>query len=409
MTFAVATGTLRLAPEGHDGRPREVELGFPTEALILWWASASDPRRTLVNAGGIGLWAPARAAAAAWSADFRAPGTFGRWQGDCPFLAASDPTGGPELVGTVSRTDSGFSLDARGTTSSPWAVHYAAFGGAGVEGAAVGRLDLDETGFHPVSRLGFRPSFLFFLVGASRSPSSIGSAAGFAVDPDQQTACGFEATAAGGTTVTRSAFRADAVVAVPRTDDSWEYSALASLASIEEEGFTLSCYSAPTDATPVSFLAVGGGHHAVTLARQPRRRRRRTTLDVPVAPAAMLTLTSGLDTMARIRDLGRLCLGAVSRGSSGCITWSIRRHAWPPEPRSRASSESAVEVMDTTSGRLYARAVSLDLGPPGVTLGWPKRDRNPRHVACALLGQASLTEQSRRRRARDYLWRLRRE
>jgi hypothetical protein len=103
----------------------------------------------------------------------------------------------------------------------------------------------------------------------------------------------------------------------------------------------------------------------------------------------VLAITSGLDTMPRIRDVGRLCLGAASGRATGCVSWSIRRREWPPEPRSRASSTSVLEVLDTTSGRLYAQAAPVRLDRRGLVLRWPVRDRNPRHFAYAFFGPGS--------------------
>lgn len=392
MAVTVETGTLRLGPETQAGRPQAADVGFRPEAAVLWWAAEADPQTTLVNAGGVGLWAPGSAAATAWAADDgKAAGALRRWRGDCAFLAGGDPTGGPELVGSLAAGERGFTLAADGRTAATWIVHFLVLGGADVQGAAVGRLALGRTGPHPVAGLGFRPDFLFFAAGGNTGPAdaALGAAVGFAAGPGQQAASGFEARTLDETTVTRSSFRADAVVAVPRPDDSWEYDTLARLASVDDDGFTLACDTAPAADTQVSFLAVSGGRHAVVLGAAPRGRRRRTRVAVSFAPAGMLTLTSGLEPMPRIRDLGRLCLGAASGRRAGCVSWSVRRRGWPPEPRSRSSSESAVEVLDTTSGRLYARAEPVSLDGRGLSLRWPLRDRNPRQFACAVFGPAA--------------------
>jgi hypothetical protein len=91
--------------------------------------------------------------------------------------------------------------------------------------------------------------------------------------------------------------------------------------------------------------------------------------------------------MSRARDIGRLCLGGFSREGVGCLSWSVRaRGAWPLDPRARSSSESAFEVIDTTSDELHARATLSGLGRRRFSLAWPVRDRYRRDFGYVAFG-----------------------
>lgn len=393
MTVRAETSAVVLGPGSHDGEAHLFgwDAGFRPSAAILWWASDCDPLTTTVNVGGIGLWASdSTEASTAWAADDgEAPGIFRRWSRPHSFLAGGSPAAaGPELVGSLRTTDEGVALAVHGTTATTWHIHAFALGGPDIEAATVKRLAVERRGARIATTVGFRPDFLFFLPEAprARAAQSLGVSVGFAVDPGRQAACAFESRVDGPRIVARSGFRADAVVAIPRPDDSWRYDTLVRLTSVEQDGFGVVCEAAPQEPLSVAILALAGGRHHVGVGSMARGRRSRLRESVGAAPAGLLAVTSGLDTMERIRELGRLCLGGATRNDAGCGSWSIRRRDWPPEPRSRSSRADWLEVLDTTSGRLYARTGHPRLDKTGFAVDWTTRDRNARQFAYAAFG-----------------------
>lgn len=399
------SGSIRLDAGRYDGQVTLTrEQSFRPRAVLLWWAAETDPLTTCANRGGIGVAAHgSQEAASAWAADdATGAGVFRRIGGDSAFLACSDPYGEPDLVGTIVDTVGGCRLGLRGRTPVAWNLHFVAIGGSELCAASVERATLPLAGGVAATSLGFRPDFLLFIPDAGSAPPSTDSllraSVGFAAGGRQATSA-FEARVVDGATLTRSSFRNDAVVALPRSDDSWSYATLARLESLDEEGFTLSCEEAAADGPPVAVLALAGGRYAVDIGAMPRRGRPRRRESIGFAPSGILTVTSGLEAMARVRDLGRLSLGGATRdGALGCVSWSVRRHGLPPEPRARSTSDAVIEVLDTTSGRLYARATRIRFGRRGFALDWSTRDKNPRDFAFAAMGSDSRTSGSYERR-----------
>ena len=84
-----------------------------------------------------------------------------------------------------------------------------------------------------------------------------------------------------------------------------------------------------------------------------------------------------------MKDIGRLCLGAASgHGNAGCLTWSARnRHAWPLEPRVRSIEDNLIEVLDTRSGDVHARAAFGGMRSSGFWLDWLVADGDRRELA----------------------------
>jgi hypothetical protein len=395
MTLRVESGAVTLAPGTYEGDPQRFgwDAAFRPRAVVLWWAADCDPRGTTVNVGGIGLWATdATEASTSWAADDQAgPGLFRRRSGAQAFLACSSPNATePELPGSLYATDEGAGIAVEGRTTTTWHVHALAIGGDDIEAATVTRLTVERPGAQHVDGLGFRPGFLFFLPEAPsvQTSASLGVSVGFAVDPGRQAACAFESRVDGPRMLARSGFRADAVVAVPRADESGSYDTLVRVTSVDEDGFGVAGETTPQAPVSVAVLAFAGGRHHVGVAAMPRGRRSRSRESIGIAPEGLLAFTSGLDATARTRELGRLCLGGATRATAGCASWSIRRRDWPPEPRSRSSRGDWLEVLDTTSGKLYARTGSPRLDGRGFVVDWTTRDRNARQFAYAAFGSS---------------------
>jgi hypothetical protein len=113
--------------------------------------------------------------------------------------------------------------------------------------------------------------------------------------------------------------------------------------------------------------------------------------DIGFEPSGLLAFTWGLEASADVKDIGRLCLGAASaRLDAGCLTWAMRnRRAWPPEPRVRSTTESLMEVLDTRSGSLHARASLESVRLDRFTLEWHVADGFRRAFAYVAFGPAA--------------------
>lgn len=381
MTLEAAKGILRLA----SGRTPSEELNFAPLALVLWWCREGSGG----CAGGIGFATHGGGdASTAWAADDAlAPGVLGRWGSEAPLLLHGDPQR-PELSsrGRVRFAARGFSVECDREPEHPWLVHYLALGGSDLRRAAVRDLVLDSTGTRAVTGLGFEPGVVLAAVGAGaragepRSDLAVGF--GAAALPSSQAAGGFVSQIEAGGVVAGGAQCSDAIAVLPAAETSGEIASTSRLVSLDRDGFTLETTRLASDLA-LAVLALEGGSFASGMSTASSRA---TAAGFPAAGA--LLFGTGLNAMPHARDIGRLCLGGFSHDRRvGCVSWStLRRGAWPPEPRSRSATDAVYEVMDTTSGELHARATLASLGRRRFSLSWPVRDHNPRNFGYVAFG-----------------------
>jgi hypothetical protein len=381
MSLEVAKGIVRL--DTHV--PAPVDLAFQPHALVVWWCREPPAGCT----GGIGFATDGQGeACSAWAAeDAVAPGVLRRLESQTALLFCDDPRASDAPIqGRIQFTDRGFLVQCDRPPNCAWVVHYLALGGSDVRGAAVRSMVLDGTGVSAVESLGFAPRLVLATAaagpGSGESRPDLSVTFGAAAGPNQQVAAGFVARVERSRTVVRGAQCAGALAVVPAAAASGGLGALVRVVSFDRDGFTVDAVDA-TSQIPLAALVLGGGRYRAGLDRA----RSRSTA-VGFEPAGTLLFGTGLAAMSRARDIGRLCLGGFSseRGT-GCVSWSVRaRGAWPLEPRSRSSSESAFEVIDTTSGELHARAIPLNRGRRRFSLAWPVRDRYRRDYGYVAFG-----------------------
>lgn len=377
MALEVSKGIVRI----EAGISPVEELGFRPHALVLWWCR--EPSAGC--AGGIGFATDGGgAASAAWAADDDlAPAALNRVGADAPLLFHEDP-GAPDasFEGHVRFAKHGFFLEYEREPEHTWAVHYLAFGGSDVHGAAVRSFVLDRTGTRTVAGLGFTPGVVLAAVGAGSTAGEPqpGLAVAFgAADPSHQVAGGFVAQTDAGETVIRGAQCAEALAVLPATMAPGETAAQSRVVSFDPDGFTLETSHLASD-LPVAVLALAGGNCAVGLGSASSRSTR-----VGFEPAGALLFGTGLTAVSRSRDFGRLCLGGFSGDRhAGCVSWSARTQ--PSGPRSRSTGEAPFEVMDTTSGELHARATLSALGRRHFSLGWVRDSPAPRDFGYVAFG-----------------------
>jgi hypothetical protein len=376
MAFEVAKGIVRLGP---DAAPAE-ELGFRPRAVVLWWCREPATGCT----GGIGFAADAAGeASTAWFADdAAAPGVLSSRTAETVLVLHEDPRSADAAAhGRILFADHGFSVECDRRPAHTWLVHYLAVGGPDVRGAAVRSVVLDGAGKSAVTGLGFAPGIVLAAAGAGSDQSGLAVAFGAAAGPSQQVAGGFVAQADDGRATVRGAQCGDALAVLPAADASGEIATLSRLVSLDRDGFTLDTARA---ATPLrlAVLALAGGRYAVGVGRATSR-----STAVGFEPAGGLLFGTGLATMSRARDIGRMCLGGLSRQGVGCLSWSVRAHgAWPLDPRARSTAGAAFEVVDTTSEELHARATLSGLGRRRFSLAWPVRDRYGRDFGYVAFG-----------------------
>jgi hypothetical protein len=397
MTFEVAKGLFRVDAGTPRGRRHIEEIGFRPRALLLWWSLQTDLGTATGNRGGIGVTAgSSEEAAAAWAADDATPGVLSRWSGDTALLGFEGPlVTGAALGGSASWTDNGFALEHVEDTVGTWQVHYLALGGTELQHSTVRSWSLERSGRAAFGGLGFRPDFLLFLPGAggnlSEPESGLVHAVGAASAVEEQVSVAFTASVHDSRISVSGTQRTGAVVALADPTDSGELTAYARVVSLESDGFTLEAQLRGSAPLRLACLALGGGRYAARPAAAPRAPRRVVSKGIGFEPSGLLAFSWGLEASAEVKDIGRLCLGAASaRADAGCLTWAMRnRRAWPPEPRVRSTTESLIEVLDTRSGGLHARASLESTRLDRFTLEWHVSDGFRRAFAYVAFGSAA--------------------
>lgn len=397
MTFEVAKGLFRVDAGAAQGRRHIENIGFRPRALLLWWSLQADFGTALGNRGGIGVTAgSSEAAATAWAADDVTPGVLSRWSGNTALLGFDGPLAtGPALGGNASWTDDGFVLEHVDDTVGTWHVHYLALGGAELRHAVVRPCPLERSGRAAVGGLGFKPDLLLFLPAAGGNPSEPESglvqAIGAASAVEAQVSASFTASVHDSRISVSGTQRTGAVVALADPTGSGDLTAYARVVSFDSDGFTLEARLRGSAPLPLACLALAGGRYAVRQAAAPRTPKRTVSRGIGFEPSGLLAFTWGLEASAEVKDIGRLCLGAASaRLDAGCVTWAVRnRRAWPPEPRVRSTTECLVEVLDTRSGNLHARASLESVRLDQFTLEWHVPDGSRRAFAYVAFGSAA--------------------
>jgi hypothetical protein len=365
-----------------------VPVGFPAQAVFLWWSREAEEGAAPANQGGMGVAAAgSEQASVCWAA---AGDELGWWSSDAALIGYPRPgVAEPELRAAVSSTEDGFALDYSADCGGCWHVRYLALGGDGSCRSVVRRFEIDRDGPISVRGLGLEPSLLLFLPGAGRDTTTffpglihgIGAATG----PGTQVAAALSAWAGDGRASVRSAQRSGVVVSLPDPIGLHRQTVLARLASVDGDGFTLEATLENTESLPVACLALAGGQYELGIATAPtaRQRQRKVIRTQGLQPEGLLAFTWGFAWSTATNQYGRLCVGAASRtGETGCISWALRgRPAWPLLPSARPSPGSFLEVIDTTSDGLHAQAALDRILPGGFSLDWRLTDAERRAFA----------------------------
>jgi hypothetical protein len=399
MALTAVTGSVSVDATQAASQP--VPVGFPAQAVFLWWSREAEEGAAPANQGGMGVAAAgSEQASVCWAA---VGNELGWWSADTALIGYLRPgVAEPELRTAVSWTDDGFALDHSAGRDGCWHVRYLALAGDGPFGAAVRRFEIDESGAVVVKGLGLEPSLLLFLAGAgsntTRPSSGVIHGIGAATGPDSQVAAALSAWAGEDRAAVRGAQRGGAVVALPDPLGLQRPSVLARLASVDRDGFTLETAVENTGPLPVACLALAGSQYKVGVATAPSARQRKSIRTRGLEPEALLAFSWGFAPLAAPKEYGRLCVGAASRtGETGCISWALRgRPAWPLFPSARPSSHF-LEVIDTTSDGLHAQAAFDGLRPDGFSLDWLVADAERREFA--YVGFGSRLSRSLRGRA----------
>lgn len=385
MTLRAATGSVSV--DATAAASQVVRVGFPVQALFLWWAREGEDGAAPANRGGMGIAAAgSEQASVCWAA---AGDELGWWSSDAALIGYGQPGAEPELRASISWTDDGFTLDHSAPREGRWHVRYLSLGAAGPLRAAVRRFEIDRSGPVAVRGLDLEPSLLLFLAGAGRETPAffpgLMHGIGVATGPDSQVAAALTAWAGEDRAAVRGAQRKDAVVALPDPIGLQRPTVLARLLSLDGDGFTLGAAVEQTESLPVACLALAGGGYEVGVATAPTARQRhvKRTRTPSLRPEAVLGFTWGFAASGMPKEYGRLCVGAASRaGETGCISWALRgRPPWPLRPSARAGRDTFIEVVDTTSDGLHAQAALDRILPGGFSLDWRLTDEFRREFA----------------------------
>ena len=355
-------------------------LGFRPVAVVSWWACQPTSGSSRGNRGGIGFWTDGESASVAWASRDGEASTRTSQLADRAALLGLDRDGAAPALKAVleSFDDDGLTLRYATPPSERWTVHFLALGGS--VGGDVGWTTSPPASFPAREKLS--PSPLVLLVAA---PTELGVVV-------RDLAIGFGAEGAQGRAFAGYFCQDRDVPGGPRGAQRSDVARL----DWPEGHQPRYCY-----------LRVAGVHAKVATDVSPTAPGVRHTR-VGFRPEALVLFSWGLSASPLWKTMGRLCLGGVSGGESGCVSWDDRdgdtaetmTHVW-------SSTECALVVADSQTGALHAHATVAALDGRGFALDWVSDGKRREFAYVAL---AARDPRGRVRRAVDRLQRrLRRD
>jgi hypothetical protein len=348
-------------------------IGFRPVVVVSWWACQPTSGSTRGNRGGIGFWADGESAAVAWASRDGAASTGTSQLADQAALLGLERDGtAPALRAVVeSSDDDGWTLRYPTPPAETWTVHFLALGGAA--SGEVGWTTSTRTP-SPARRSVSRSSLLFLVPAPIESGVVVRDLAiGFGAEGTQGQAV------AGYLCLDRD---------VPGRPQGAQRSDAAHLDWPEGRGQRC-CY-----------LRVDGVHAKVSTDVSPAASGVRHT-HVGFRPEALMLFSWGLSHSTLWKTMGRLCVGGVAGGESGCVGWDDRDDdATETVTHVRSSTEHALVVADSQTGALHAQATVAALDSRGFALDWTSDGKRREFAYVALTAR---DPRGRVRRALDRL------
>ena len=382
-------------------------LGFQPKAIIFFWsrnttnATAEAPRSQ-----GIGFTDCTNQRAVAVAEDDNAgTSNAGRYRTEnnvIVILSNGNPTVGSRATFTSCNAD-GFTINWAASEARADIINYIAIGGSDVTNVRAGTFTLaPATGIQNITGVGFQPNFIMFLWGFTETLDSLAArlqiGMGLADYNNNQGSilnCVADNNSSNATKYSQQ--RTDNVILLSGSGCAQD--ALAAFSGFTADGFQLNVSDAPAANTPIFYLAIRGGSHAVGNFLQPTATGIQTISGLGFQPNLVLLFshnkTAAVITLAVPSTFS---IGAAISTTSRAAVWGQSRNI-DPSNAAVYTDNTKVIIMRTLSGiggtgTINAQADFNGFTIDGFQLNWTTVDATQRQIIYWTFGPSPTFSQS---------------
>lgn len=385
ITKAVKIGQGYFFACNSSNCSQTVTTGFQPKAILFYWTGQTAFGFAANADGGWGWTAsttastPVQRSVAVSSTDASASSSNGRFRTESYSISVIRGTT-LQREATTTFSTTGFSVNWRtpGATTA-YVINYLAIGDDDIIASDAGTLTMTtSSGSQSYNSLSFQPDFLMFAWTSTETldtpTTGMQIGMGMATSSSAQAAMVNEATNGVAANTNKrwqqsstSTILTLTAVAAPAQDS------IASLTSMNSNGFTINKVDPPAANTPVFFLAIKGGKHGVNFFDRPTSAQSQAITSVGFQPRSlfiMSALASSTDaTTARIYSQGGMAIGAGTTTASSSAIWFQNFNVDSSDDNmSASSSKIALELSRSSTVTANAELTSLD--STGFTLNW---------------------------------------
>ena len=382
-------------------------LGFQPKAIIFFWsrnttnATAAAPRSQ-----GIGFTDCTNQRAVAVAEDDNAGSSnAGRYRTEnnvIVILSNGNPTVGSRATFTSCNAD-GFTINWAASEARADIINYIAIGGPDVTNVKAGTFTLaPATGIQNITGVGFQPNFIMFLWGFTETLNSLATGLeigmGLADYNNNQGSilnCVRDNEASNATKYSQQ--RTDNVILLSTTACAQD--ALAAFSGFTADGFQLNVSDAPAANTPIFYLAIRGGSHAVGNFLQPTATGIQTISGLGFQPNLVLLFSHNKTAAGTTLAVpSTFSMGAAISTTSRAAVWGQSRNI-DPSNAAVYTDNTKVIIMRTLSGiggtgTINAQADFNGFTIDGFQLNWTTVDATQRQIIYWTFGPSPTFSQS---------------
>jgi len=381
-------------------------LGFQPKAIIFYWsrntanATAGAPRSQ-----GVGFTDCVNQRAVAIAEDDNAgTSNAGRYRTESNvivILSNGTPTVGSRATFTSCNSD-GFTINWAVSEARADIINYIAIGGPDVTNVKAGTFTLAaSTGIQNITGVGFQPDFAMFLWGFTEAVDTASAGLemgmGFADYSNNQGSilnCVKDAEATNKTKY--SLQRTDNVILLSSTACALD--ALAAFNGFSSDGFSLNVSDAPAAATPIFYLAIKGGSHAVGNFLQPTATGVQTISGLGFQPNLVVLFSHNQVAGTALAAPSTFSIGAANETTSRAAVWGQSRNV-DPSNAAVYTDNTKIMIMRTLSGTggagtINAQADFAGFTSDGFQLNWTTVDTTQRQIIYWAFGPSPTFNQS---------------
>jgi hypothetical protein len=381
-------------------------LGFQPKAIIFYWSrNTANATAQVPRSQGVGFTDCTNQRAVAIAEDDNAgTSNAGRYRTESNvivILSDGTPTVGSRATFTSCNSD-GFTINWAVSEARADIINYIAIGGPDVTNVKAGTFTLAaSTGIQNITGVGFQPDFAIFLWGFTENVDTASAGLemgmGFADYNNNQGSilnCVKDAEATNKTKY--SLQRTDNVILLSST--ACAIDALAAFNGFSSDGFSLNVSDAPGAATPIFYLAIKGGSHAVGNFLQPTATGVQTISGTGFQPNLVVLFSHNQVAGTALAAPSTFSIGAANATTSRAGVWGQSRNV-DPSQSAVYTDNSKIIIMRTLSGTggagtINAQADFAGFTSDGFQLNWTTADATQRQIIYWAFGPSPTFNQS---------------